>query len=617
VASLIGSRASNPRVERAVRQLLIWGPVAAWAVVIFTLSSIPGDDVGDGSPRLLPKLAHLLEYGILGVLLARAQSASVMPRSLTWPLALAGLYAISDELHQSFVPGRTPLAADVLIDVAGAALGLLAWRWRSSHRLPDVGFLVLGLSLAVATAVLVTGGMAEVALGAVLAAPALAVLYRYPFVAVFVWLAVEPFLLSTDTTDSRTAYWAIHRALPVVAIVALLARNLVRANERRLPRLAVAELAMAGYLVVSAISIYLWSGAVQGNLFFLYDRVFVPMCLYMLVRLSAPDKTDLSRLVPLILFVCVSQWFIGVLSWVAPGVLPQSWLGLAGARTTGSLIAYSVYGTTMIFVGLFLLHSGLNSRSNWSRVLQLAGFVLAGSAVFLTFSRGSWLAGLLVVGGIVCIYPRHALRLAAFVLPVALVLGLTVMSDQVRWASDRLGSTEAQESALSRLPVVYGSLQMLQEEPLLGWGYGNFDELNRRFQGRVGEVNADKDTPSHNLYLTLLAEQGALGFTLYVLPAVWWLYVTVRNYRYLPPAGFDSRRLLVMLWLVIGSHIVVNNFSNMRVVFGLGMWWFTLGLIASFLDRHVPRAAPAAAGRSPVRARRLASPTVSAGVARR
>jgi hypothetical protein len=34
-------------------------------------------------------------------------------------------------------------------------------------------------------------------------------------------------------------------------------------------------------------------------------------------------------------------------------------------------------------------------------------------------------------------------------------------------------------------------------------------------------------------------------------------------------------------------HIVVNNFSNMRVVYGLGLWWVILGLIASLVYSHL------------------------------
>jgi VanZ family protein len=47
-----------------------------------------------------------------------------------WSGSLAFLYAISDELHQSFVPGRTPSIGDVLIDGCGIILAVLIYKNR-------------------------------------------------------------------------------------------------------------------------------------------------------------------------------------------------------------------------------------------------------------------------------------------------------------------------------------------------------------------------------------------------------------------------------------------------------------------------------------------------------
>jgi len=38
-----------------------------------------------------------------------------------------------------------------------------------------------------------------------------------------------------------------------------------------------------------------------------------------------------------------------------------------------------------------------------------------------------------------------------------------------------------------------------------------------------------------------------------------------------------------MFWLIMLAFVVVNNFGNMFVVFGLGIWWLTLGLIANMV----------------------------------
>ena len=108
-------------------RMRLWLPVLAWAAVIFVFSSIPSLSTHLGVWDLvLRKLAHATEYAILGALLMRALQR--------WPAAFAAgvLYAVTDELHQTFVPGRAGRPLDVLIDAAGVAIGIVLWRTLST-----------------------------------------------------------------------------------------------------------------------------------------------------------------------------------------------------------------------------------------------------------------------------------------------------------------------------------------------------------------------------------------------------------------------------------------------------------------------------------------------------
>lgn len=80
------------------------------------------------------KGAHFSIYALLAILCwlpaHSAVSSSLMSAEAAWGITV--LYAISDELHQSFVPGRSCELRDVLIDSSGALCGLLllfAVRW--------------------------------------------------------------------------------------------------------------------------------------------------------------------------------------------------------------------------------------------------------------------------------------------------------------------------------------------------------------------------------------------------------------------------------------------------------------------------------------------------------
>jgi VanZ family protein len=78
---------------------------------------------------IVRKLAHLIEYCVLTLLLyrslAREQPLRWRPNLAFWSMGIAGLYALSDEFHQLFVPGRRAAALDCGIDLVGAAFAML------------------------------------------------------------------------------------------------------------------------------------------------------------------------------------------------------------------------------------------------------------------------------------------------------------------------------------------------------------------------------------------------------------------------------------------------------------------------------------------------------------
>jgi VanZ family protein len=112
-----------------------WLPALLMMVVIFGFSSIPGKEMPSFGwwDLIVKKGAHVLGYALLALLLWYAQGFD----QNRWWLAfmLAVLYAISDEFHQSFIPGRHPSWVDALvIDGGGAAFALfVGWLVRKKN----------------------------------------------------------------------------------------------------------------------------------------------------------------------------------------------------------------------------------------------------------------------------------------------------------------------------------------------------------------------------------------------------------------------------------------------------------------------------------------------------
>ena len=80
---------------------------------------------------LIRKTAHVTEYAILAFLLLRAAQRNVttaFSRSVLLVALGAGVFAATDEFHQSFVSSRTASPKDVLIDCCGVLVGIAIYR---------------------------------------------------------------------------------------------------------------------------------------------------------------------------------------------------------------------------------------------------------------------------------------------------------------------------------------------------------------------------------------------------------------------------------------------------------------------------------------------------------
>jgi VanZ family protein len=127
-----------------------WSFTVAWAVLIFTLSTATFASSFSAlllieilrllhltvSPSafatlhfLFRKLAHCTEYAIFAVFIyhcfLKSNRTEWRARTAAFSVLVAGLYSLTDEFHQIFVPGRTASLIDCGIDTTGAALGLL------------------------------------------------------------------------------------------------------------------------------------------------------------------------------------------------------------------------------------------------------------------------------------------------------------------------------------------------------------------------------------------------------------------------------------------------------------------------------------------------------------
>ncbi|RPI78343.1 MAG: VanZ family protein [Chloroflexi bacterium] len=117
---------STTTIQKFIKR---WGPTVLIMAVIYFASSLSSGEVPHFEGILdyiIKKGGHMTGYALLALAYLRG-IGKTSSRAIFFAWFLAVAYALTDELHQSLTPGRTPRFTDIGFDAAGAFLGLLAY----------------------------------------------------------------------------------------------------------------------------------------------------------------------------------------------------------------------------------------------------------------------------------------------------------------------------------------------------------------------------------------------------------------------------------------------------------------------------------------------------------
>jgi O-antigen ligase len=178
----------------------------------------------------------------------------------------------------------------------------------------------------------------------------------------------------------------------------------------------------------------------------------------------------------------------------------------------------------------------LGERSKWLRLLAAVATAFCALGVALTFSRGAAIAFAMVL--IIMTFMRFIKpwQLGLIILALALLFTavpeyrtrlttISGFSSIISTDGAAAGETEADGSMLSRATEGLAALLVFIDHPVVGVGPGMFRYYYQEYAAFVGLRVLAADRQSHNLFLGLLAETGALGMICFLLV----LYVTLRN----------------------------------------------------------------------------------------
>jgi O-antigen ligase len=471
------------------------------------------------------------------------------------------------------------LAAPGPIRLRRRVLGLSPLEWAT---------LAASLMLAASVGALMARGQVEAAMAIAVGIPLAIVVAHSPTTGLLLWLAVTPFFVQGGASDSTSASpmtWLLFR-LGIPAILALVLVYWALGTRRLKLRVSVTDLLLVGFLVFGVGSAILLTPNPQRMTMAFYSKLAVPILLFWLVRAIGFTENQFKQLILVAALTIGVQSTIGIASWVLPEVVPSQWLGRGGERTTGTFGGPGPFSVTIVLFSLLLVQSLLHEgRPGVRRAIQGGLVILGVAVVLLTLSRGSWLGAGVAFLGVGLMYPTLLFRLVLGSTVVGAILALTILSAPFAAIQDRVDDAATVDD---RLITNQAALRMIGDRPAVGFGFGNFERFDEAYKSRVGDIPLKVGGSAHNTYLNFAAEMGLVGFALYFAAPAALMARTVRLWGRLPRDGLFGRRLILLLWLAILDQFIVSNFLEMvhGNTWGTLMWWFTLGLIATLLERH-------------------------------
>lgn len=243
--------------------------------------------------------------------------------------------------------------------------------------------------------------------------------------------------------------------------------------------------------------------------------VFRPLSLFVMI---VNDVVTLSRIRLCLLLFTLST---------AIGAVWGLFNNLSGSTVRLEIrsLGYPIHTATYLVMMLAMMISLLLLMEWSARVKILVGTVAATTvlAMFLTYSRGGWLAFAACLA-FLSISLKQWKPIAVGALLVTVILSGLHMTGRL-WTRQITMSVhlDQDENASQRVSMWRGSILSMKERPLLGVGPRNFKNLDYERYGIPRRFN-----DAHSLFFNVLAERGLLGFLALMAVLACYLYEAIR-----------------------------------------------------------------------------------------
>lgn len=220
-------------------------------------------------------------------------------------------------------------------------------------------------------------------------------------------------------------------------------------------------------------------------------------------------------------------------------------------RVSGPVGDPNYYAQIMIVLIPLGFERFWNDKNNFRKGVALISLVLSLSAVILTFSRGAFVA-LIIMGILLILYFRLNVTRIVFILLMTVFFlqfvpeNYTARMGTLSFLVPGSGTDPKTEvSYRGRISEVLVGLQMFMDNPVLGVGYNNYNINYLDYSRRLGIDPRFEYRSAHSLYVEVAAETGILGFLVYAFILYSILSKNVQSWRQL--SRHHERELATMV----------------------------------------------------------------------
>jgi O-antigen ligase len=393
------------------------------------------------------------------------------------------------------------------------------------------------------------------------------------------WLFLAPLLQESASSNhvGHVLALSLYTAPPIVFLLTAVMTRGSRPARKWFDLLPVLYAAFVFASLALTASGELRSGTV-GTLRGFYQTVLIGIIVYYVVGFWPGRGLSVVRISRLVLAAAALQALMVVIEWATGWNLwhDTTWQQTGDVRSIGTLANPALTGA-FIGVGIVVALSVLCWQGPSVLDRLATAMILVGvPGLYATKTRGPILATVIVA--ILCVLLARRSRLLAVGVLLAAVLGLLMFWPQIKGSSVYQNRIDQKSNVDARLVLQQISIRLLEQKPILGWGYNSFDRAKYRVSINSASVPVRDalQSTSHDTFLTTLVEFGLVGFALFVLPWVVILRRALRRVRTPSPdrwfyvAGISS----ILVIVINGVTLDYRFFSFVPM-----LAWFFLGLL--------------------------------------